>query len=356
MSYMTLLTCSDIWGNTEIKSCSPDVKHCDNALYIPLDKTTPLDAFPHWGLYDEDDRLIEAAALRRETVLIGQSTVLDRTAALCGQDPRQAKEGDYIYGGLLHGHYGHFITTTLPRLWYLLSKPLNKCRVVFHAANASDFELSFVKACFRAMNIPSDALVFFSEPTVIASITIPYPAFQEQDFAFQIFADLCHHIGDYYLQRTNMRVGRAYLTKTGITSGAGKIVGEDKIEAVLRKHGFDIIHPELLGFREQVNIFRSYETIISPAGSALHTSVFSEPGCRIVAFSPVSFVNSNLVLIDGINRNNITYYYDDGGSVITRGEGSFLTSFTISAPDEIALGLVNIVDMKLDDAPGNGNI
>ena len=53
------------------------------------------------------------------------------------------------------------------------------------------------------------------------------------------------------------------------------------MKTTFNKKGFVIIYPEELSINEQINIINSAKTIAGFSGSALHLSIFSEPGTKI---------------------------------------------------------------------------
>lgn len=67
-------------------------------------------------------------------------------------------------------------------------------------------------------------------------------------------------------------------------SGFGRILtNQAEIERMARKAGFHFVQPELLSLLEQVRLFAGARALIGEYGSALHGSLFSAPGCRVVA-------------------------------------------------------------------------
>lgn len=62
---MTLLPCSDLFGEASVFSIEPSVQNYDEAIFRPMSKTIFLDKDNGWGLYAADGLIIDEAAYRR---------------------------------------------------------------------------------------------------------------------------------------------------------------------------------------------------------------------------------------------------------------------------------------------------
>ncbi|GLR67818.1 hypothetical protein GCM10010909_24990 [Acidocella aquatica] len=59
---------------------------------------------------------------------------------------------------------------------------------------------------------------------------------------------------------------------------------QDYFENVARVHGFSIVYPESLSFRQQVDLFSGADIVAGEYGSGLHSTIFSNPGAIIGQF------------------------------------------------------------------------
>jgi capsular polysaccharide biosynthesis protein len=74
-----------------------------------------------------------------------------------------------------------------------------------------------------------------------------------------------------------------YLSRT--RAAVRRIANENEISGVLRHRNFEIVEPENLSWREQVNLFAGASVIVAPHGAALANIVFCKPGTRLVEIS-----------------------------------------------------------------------
>lgn len=73
--------------------------------------------------------------------------------------------------------------------------------------------------------------------------------------------------------------------KAQIKTGQRRLLNEPEIEKMLLQHGFEILHPETMSFREQVAAFAAAEMIAGPAGAAMINIAFAPPGARVLIFT-----------------------------------------------------------------------
>lgn len=64
-------------------------------------------------------------------------------------------------------------------------------------------------------------------------------------------------------------------------SSVRKLVNAAEIEDILCQHGFALIDPGKLTFREQVSLFAHAKVIIGPTGAAMANAIFCQPGTEV---------------------------------------------------------------------------
>lgn len=64
------------------------------------------------------------------------------------------------------------------------------------------------------------------------------------------------------------------------------------VDACMRRHGFETVHPEDLPWRRQVALFREAAQIVGVQGSALTTTMFCPAGTRVLSLVPARMVDT----------------------------------------------------------------
>jgi capsular polysaccharide biosynthesis protein len=325
--------CNRFWGRRTIISATPAVEEHWGVLYMPFTSNIYFDRDPSWGVYDHQGDLIEAAALFRgpEKKLIGQDWRSNAHAV------EEAPDDVYIYGGPIIPHFGHFLTASLARLWYFRERPDDETKILVHYGDLTNLsQHTYMVDMFDSLGI-TKRLVAFRQPTRIRKLIVPRPAFEEQAFAHRVFADLCHDIGSRLIvHAAPMNDKPAYVTKTKLTRGVGRIRNEGEIVDVMQSAGVDIISPEQLSISDQITLFARRKIVLGTSTSAFHVNVFvTSPSHAFILF-PTSVVNTNFLLIDSVNRVRGSYLYPTQYTEQISGEEGFLTQFIVPHPREIA--------------------
>jgi len=300
---------TQLWGSATLIESDPAEEFCHQAIYVPFKTDVYFERDPEWGLYGRDGALVEAAAHYRGPgkQIVGQSVSTQLTPR--GLD---VVGEALVYCGPVMLHYGHFLTTTLPRFWHAASSARRRLRLLCHAHHppAKWFERPFVAQTLGAIGIGPDDFVWLDHPAVIRRLWIPRPAMREQHFVHRTFDVLATTIGRVHGTHLEARGDRpVYLSKTRLALGITRFEHEKVLEDYLAVRGFEIAHPEELSFADQLRLFARARAITGTLGSGFHTCLFLDRPSRIVPLAPVDTLNTNYVLIDRLKGNDSLYLY-----------------------------------------------
>jgi capsular polysaccharide biosynthesis protein len=191
-----------------------------------------------------------------------------------------------VWAGGLIGHYGHFLTESVARLWPLLpGGPLPGATVVFVPLNSGEprFAAEWLGAFgIRVFSLPARGIVRFTE------MHVPDPAWRTGAYAAPEMRAIHLHARRGLAVPHLPRVRLTYLSRTKITQGR-KIEDEALLEREVVSRA-NVIHPEELSLAEQVAAFERSEVVAGIVGSALHTVLMAEhaPRCLYLTESRVT--------------------------------------------------------------------
>jgi capsular polysaccharide biosynthesis protein len=324
------------WGQCELIESLPPMGAAQEVIYIPWAERQP------WGLYTTD-RLAVPASIEHDaqadlnghlgvTFRVTQPLAVQASAAA---QATEQLEGEHVYAGRFHLHFGHFLVETLSRFWWLGDGELGGRKILIHGPDHLDgyFDLPWLRTLMEAMQLSRQDFSWSNHPVRYRQVATPMPAFAPQSHAHRAFVTLCRQIGERMTAGLDRRVvdRPAYMSKARLTGGVSRIAQETVIEDVLARKGVEIIYPETLPLAEQVRIFQTRRVILGTTGSAFHLSLFANPGPRLIGLNPIPAVNSNFLLIDALNGAQNVYLHQPGTSVSHDG-GPFLSTFTLPDP------------------------
>jgi hypothetical protein len=284
------------WGDRKIGSSALVAEIFENAYYIPFSSNVFFDRDCEWGLYDNSGSLIEAAAYRRgaDRKLVGQSA----TMHMSKDSFQDCDEDCFIYAGPVIPHFGHFILSSLARLWFQkVDLPL-----LFHSSPAIDgHKLAYITLALQALHEKGIRYASLSVPTRLKKVIVPPASFVEQSTVYIEYIAACEQIGRGFDRRRGVKSRPVYLSKSRLNQGIARLENEIDIELHISRMGVDIVYPELLSLEEQIDLFRTRQVILGMSGSAFHMQALTprvENRRLILNLTPA--VNSNFLLLDEI--------------------------------------------------------
>ena len=210
---------------------------------------------------------------------------------------------DVILGGVLRGHFGHFMVEGWCRLWYVLQHPELKLKIVFvhyrgvyHRWN-DDF--------FRLMGIDTERIVYIKQPTQCRSIIIPDQSSYAPGMFMKEFSIPYSAIKEHVTPSEHKKI---YLTRSKLKAG-GHMHNEKYFEEFFAKRDFKIVSMEKLSIEEQISLIMGADEIASTMGTLTHWELFCKPTAKFIMFPRIhtkqSSVRFQFFINDVINLKNV---------------------------------------------------
>lgn len=322
-----------------IIDADPVITEHEDVLYMPVSPYVGFDGDLTWGLYDRNGRMIQAASYYRfpNRQRVGSCDHLADIPA----DADWAPSEHYAYAGQLTLHYGHFIVTSLARLWPFAGGLPAGTQLLWHTPHdPALFQThAFAGRAVSGLDFGIEQFTHFTRPTRIKRVTVIAPAFEENHFAHRAFARLCRAIGDRLVPEWD-RSPRppAYLARNKMTWGVKGLANEAFLCEAVQMLGVELIHPEQLSLPDQIALFKSDRVIMGLSGSAFHTSIFAPPVPRLLAIEPLN--SENQTLINMLNGNRMVCLRPDPPLPYNLGNPAFSTVFELPDPTGTARDLL----------------
>lgn len=259
------------------------IQRVDRALCVPLERDPCASFLFKGGVYDRSGQWVASSAVTmggRDTIKpLPPGQVLNRFES-CGEGLRI--DGQAIYLGILHNHYGHFLCETLSRLWAIDSVDPN-ARLLLLITDAG--VPGFVDEFFRMAGL-RDRLVFVRTPLYVESLVIPDAAVIYPHFFHPAFLRLTRSVLERVAFPSDIETAALFVSRRSLLPGYSRyVVGERMLHEAMSRAGATIVSPETLGIAEQFRLFNAHRCIVGYAGSAMHNLLFTSGGKDVLYYS-----------------------------------------------------------------------
>lgn len=228
------------------------------------------------ALYRQDGTLIEAS--QRVSGIAGDRIQLsDATLGL--PDAGAARvEGSTCYLGHVMNHYGHLITEGLSAAWMPEGGAQAFDAYALHPFIFGSGMRRYVEQAFERVGIDVGKVILIDRPMVFADITVPTRAWLANKGAYSVCNEVVDRIrAPHTGRRAELSL---YLSRREVANRA--VGNESEIEALFQRAGFVVLHPELLAWPHQLDLFAQARVIAGFGGSALHNVLFCPPGAATI--------------------------------------------------------------------------
>ncbi len=248
----------------DLTTANGAIRLVKDAFVVPVAATASPSRFSASGVLDADGNMVEQS--------ISWSSSTERV----NQDPQKPAEvkrlaGRYIFGGVLYGHFGHFIVESLARMWALDAEGVEADGILF-TPKAVGFPEKSVQKLHGLASLLGARLPFVvaNEPLQVDELYVPVQGFGMKDLivgseAFRGFIN--KHAGASIAPEGAEKL---YISRSALPRDRGSILGEYKLEEYLRAEGYDIFHPQRATPEEQIARYKAARLIIAEDCSPVH--------------------------------------------------------------------------------------
>ena len=230
-----------------------------------------------------------------------------------------------IYGGLMVGHFGHFITDTLNRLWYLIKYKKEKYKIVFTHFKYHEYDLRpFQNEFMNLLGIESDRILVIDKPTRFNKVIVPkqsvfWNSSYNRELLSLIFDDMVSKVEPKKFEKI-------YISKSKVQESDSFTLNEKYFETFFSAQGFEIIYPETLPVKEQISYISGAKEIACTSGTLSHLVLFARKDVKLICL-----LRSNLDLwITFINRQVIINMIKDVNCIFVDVSINFIPLVTVN--------------------------
>ncbi|WP_299846645.1 glycosyltransferase 61 family protein [uncultured Paracoccus sp.] len=239
----------------------------DNAIIVP----------PPRGMGGNNNRFQSSGVLTAEGEMVENSITWGegRQVNLAPEMPDPASiehlPGQHMFGGMLFGHFGHFLVESTTRLWALDElRPAIQSIVYTPKINARPMQ--FVRQFRPLFNVLGATVPVRSTPVPLRVDRLFVPRQGFGQFELMRGSEAFRSYMRRFAGRTVPAKGaeKIYISRSGLARDRGGIIGEWLLEEQLKAEGFEIYHPQNHPLLDQVAQYKAAKMIVACDCSPLH--------------------------------------------------------------------------------------
>ena len=259
-----------------------EIVEVPNGIVVPVAKAEKNAPAQQSGVLDAEGNFVEASSTLRPVGRFNHAPPMPDPADIA------YLPGRYMYGGVMFGHFGHFLMDTLARIWAVerlrgkidgvLFTPKVNGKNVAHVLNV---QRPLIQGLGMDMEVSQ-----VTEPTRVDMLYVPYQGLGLSagwELGTAAFRDHMRRFGGKSVAADGPE--KIYLSRSALGPGLASYFAEQVLEEHLRAAGYAIVHPQKLPKHEQIAIYKAARFIISPDGSPLHLLAYVGDAEQRVAVS-----------------------------------------------------------------------
>lgn len=226
--------------------------------------------------------------------------------------PKVTLAGNYYQlDSTFGGHFGHFTTEVLSRLWgWDRAKELIPDLKVILRKHPKELEPCLEKRFFEAYGIAADDIVWTDRPVYLESVVSASPMWHNAVpyYAHPGLRKVWERLGRGLIDRTAPAHERIFVSR-GDQWGRRTCRNKRDVEQFFRSNGFTVVYPEDLDPREQASIFAGATVIAGFGGSAMFNMMFSQKMATVIVLSHEAYTARNEHLFTSLLGGDVNYFW-----------------------------------------------
>jgi FkbM family methyltransferase len=213
------------------------------------------------GILTEDGRPVPMGDLWRNARPLTQAPRMPEAAP-------GTLAGHWVWGGVLAGHFGHFLVESTGRLWGWPQVP-QADGIIFMPKGPKLTGLSRWQTEFFELAGVRGRVILATEPLQVERLSVPGQGFGLGDIVrgTQATRDFFSRFGAGIAPEGGAKL---YISRSKLSDQKGLLIGEHDLEERLAAEGYEIFHPQKHSMTEQVARYKAATQVIAAEGSAIH--------------------------------------------------------------------------------------
>lgn len=241
------------------------------AVIAPLRRGMRTNGYWDAGLFDTTGAPIPQGHLNLHKLTSNPTAEVFATASAAAVD----LPGAWLFAGVMPRKTGHIVLNALGRLWMTDHLPEDVGLLyVTHLYDAP--EHPFLNELLHSLGVNRPCKLVSSPSRVEALHVGP------DGFSSALMGQAAPQVARWLRTRASPAQARAggrklYITRGRLSPLVGRYLCEDVLEANLAQAGYEIIVPEAMSLRDQLDLYAQADVVIAAEGTAVHIAALALP-------------------------------------------------------------------------------
>lgn len=203
--------------------------------------------------------------------------------------------------------HGHWLLESLPKAYLALTMMGDGEPASFIvSANSPRYQIEMLEA----LGIPSDAIVRLAHDEILECEELWIPSLSHTNQLWlHPSANAAYDALVQAVARADAGPGPAdiFVTRASRSNDPRSLYNIEAIEAVAVAHGFSVVDPGVVPWREQVRLFANARRIVGLCGSGLHNTLFAGPDVHVCTLQQNQNNNYMQSSIAALRNHDVSY-------------------------------------------------
>ena len=221
-------------------------------------------------------------------------------------------ESTVLYIGYLLSIYGHLITDDIKKCWALLINKIHYDKIIYVAEWQEDSPPKHVQELFSILGIDLSKCHCVTRVTRFKKILLPDNSFIHHDgkkYYTKEYSETIQYIKSQVSNSIALSnfANKIYFSRTALKQTWHRDIGEEQLEAVFKKDGYSIVHPERHSIKDQINMLCHCEYFAATEGSVAHNAIWCRPGTKVTLLRKANCINTWQLVINESACLDVSY-------------------------------------------------
>lgn len=208
-----------------------------------------------------------------------------------------ACEEKVIFLGFCIEHWGHFLVDCLGRSWILCDERYKDYKIAFLLKHGRKLQGNFLEF-FSLLGIDRNRFIYIDQPTKFSEVLVPECCYLDRP-ENEHYRDAFDKIVENFRTK-NPVPEKVYFSRLKLKKAQRTELGELDIQRQFAANGYEVLYPETLSLKRQIEIFQHSKSVACVNGTIPLNGLFAKPSIDLIVLNKMSLNHANLTRVSNL--------------------------------------------------------